>query len=558
MTTFDTSRIDKLFPMDEYRLGQRACIEYVMQAFNDGYKYVLLEAPTGSGKSAVAYTLAQSVKRSYYLAPQKFLQDQLTNDFGECGRHVGGLCPMVALKGRNAYPCNYWERWLTDPNTQEDLEGAPEKRKRYQDLAYRKLGCDQGQCKRDGKSKLEYCVNPRVFCPYFRQLYKAIDSRICLMNFHSFLFQSSIVPNFGPRDLLIIDEAHNAEDILLQFIEFRISDRHFVKDKVKFPQLDTVKAYVDYFLEIQLKELMERKLRMAQALDQPKEASDWESRLLKLGFLMKADPEKWVCQWEEVSSGASRTVSIKPIFIDDFAHKYLFNMGTKVLMMSATILSKNAMCHALGIDPDAAKSFSLRSTFPAANRRLYYRSCGSLSFANKAETLPLIVEEVDRLCSFHKGQRGIIHTHTFEIADRLLKECSKEVRKRFLFQRSVEFDGDKYALLERHNKSTDSIIVAPAMHEGLDLIDDLGRFQIICKVPYPSKGDPQIAARMKISSEYYNWRTATKLIQSYGRIYRHKRDHGVTYVLDSNFRHFVVDNDYLIPDWFKEALIWSD
>jgi Rad3-related DNA helicase len=545
--------------MDEYRLGQRAAIEYVMKAFNDGYKFVLLEAPTGSGKSAVAYTLSQSIETSYYLAPQKFLQDQLTRDFGEGGKHVGKLCPMVALKGRNAYPCNYWERVLTDPNKSfEELEGMPEKRKRYQALAFRKLGCDQGQCKRDGKSKLKYCVEPRASCPYFKQLYRAMRSRICLMNFHSFLFQSSIVPNFGPRDLLIIDEAHNAEDILLQFIEFRISDRYFVKEKIRFPELGLVEEYIDYFLEIRLEELMRRKLRMARNLDQPKEAAEWESRILRLGFLMKADPNKWVCQWEEVSSGASRTVSIKPIFIDDFANKYLFNMGAKVLMMSATILSKKAMCEALGIPSDSAKSLSLASTFPPENRRLHYRSCGSMSYANKAETLPLIVEEVDRLCNFHKDQRGIIHTHTFEIADRLLKECSKEVRKRFLFQRSSEFDGDKFLLLEKHKKMKNSIIVAPAMHEGLDLVGDLGRFQIICKVPYPSKADPQIAARMKISGEYYNWRTATKLIQSYGRIYRHKADHGVTYVLDSNFRHFVLDNDYLMPDWFREALVWDD
>ena len=171
--------------------------------------------------------------------------------------------------------------------------------------------------------------------------------------------------------------------------------------------------------------------------------------------------------------------------------------------------------------------------------------------------MPKLIRDVDFLCNHHKDQRGIIHTHTFEITYELLNKCSKEVKNRFLFQKNLEFGGDKKALLKKHQQSRNSIIVAPAMHEGLDLANDLGRFQIICKVPYPSKNDPQIAARMEESSEYYNWCTATKLVQSTGRIIRHDRDHGVTYVLDQGFRWFVRENEYLLPSWFIEAIEWK-
>jgi Rad3-related DNA helicase len=95
------------------------------------------------------------------------------------------------------------------------------------------------------------------------------------------------------------------------------------------------------------------------------------------------------------------------------------------------------------------------------------------------------------------------------------------------------------------------------MHEGLDLKDDLGRFQIICKVPYPSIKDPQIAKRKEESSDYYAWLTATKLVQQYGRIVRHVDDYGITYILDSDFKFFAYHNGEMLPDWFTEAIIYE-
>lgn len=557
----DLSRIDEFFPMREYRPGQKWAIEQILKSFNDDYKFVFLEAPTGSGKSAIGFTVAQFFKYSYYLAPQKFLQDQLVADFGEIGRNLGRLEPMIDLKGRNAYPCNFWERILSNDGNPEVFNEVmdAEKRKKYAELAYRKHGCEAGECKRRDSSSLAYCNSEEAGtqCPYFKRLYRALMARVCLMNFHSFLFQSSVTMKFGNRNLLIIDEAHNAEDVLLKFIEFSVSDRLFQGDSIKFPCLRTVADYVEYFTEIKLRDRLAAKRLSAIANEDIRGAEEIENIRLKLDMLLESDPNKWVCIWEEVESKASRKITIKPIHVDEYANKYLFSKADYVLFMSATILQKNAMCDCLGIMRDGAKSFRLPSSFPVENRRLYYRSCGSMSYAHKNDTMPEVISEINHLCNHHKDQRGIIHTHNFEIANRVMEECEPGVRRRFLFQKQIEFSGNKQALLDKHKQTPNSIIVAPAMHEGLDLKDDLGRFQILCKVPYPTTADPQIAARMAESEEYYNWLTAVKLIQSYGRIYRHEKDHGVTYVLDRNFRSFVDDNAHMMPKWFLEAIIWE-
>ncbi|MGB6533607.1 MAG: helicase C-terminal domain-containing protein, partial [Candidatus Nitrosopolaris sp.] len=93
-----------------------------------------------------------------------------------------------------------------------------------------------------------------------------------------------------------------------------------------------------------------------------------------------------------------------------------------------------------------------------------------------------------------------------------------------------------------------------SLYIGLDLKNDLSRFQIITKVPYPDLGDRWINEKRKISGQWYNWQTALRLVQGYGRSIRSKEDYAVTYVLDSGFENFVKKNKNILPDWFTQAI----
>lgn len=546
---FDINRIDECSPVNNYREYQKETIARIIESFNEGYKYVMAEAPTGSGKSVIGVTLAQMAESAYYLTPQKILQTQIMGEFGDTGKYKI-KSPIIDLKGRNAYPCNFYNRILADQNATLSQEKT-EKYKRHQLTS---PGCDLGECKREGQSKLEYCMG---HCPYFNRLWRAQNAKICLMNYHSFLFQTAITHKFEKRSFMCLDEAHGQEDLLLKFVELKLSDRNFGTMGIKFPKKESPKEYLEYFQSIGLEDIIQEKIKIARALN-PKEEDEWLQVLLKYSILLNTNPELWISVWEEVSSGAQRTVTLKPIFVDEFANKYIFNMADKVLMMSATLLSKKVICESLGIPQDEAKFLRMPSTFPAENRPIYFQPVGSMSYNNKATTLPKLIERVNKICKEHKDERGIIHTHTFEIANALYERCDKEVKQRFLYQKGFEFDGNREALISKHQASTNTIILAPAMHEGLDLKDDQGRFQIICKVPYPSKGDPQIAARMELSPGFYDWKTALKIVQSYGRIIRHKDDYGVTYILDDDFRMFYNRTKKMLPIWFTEAIKWID
>jgi len=41
-----------------------------------------------------------------------------------------------------------------------------------------------------------------------------------------------------------------------------------------------------------------------------------------------------------------------------------------------------------------------------------------------------------------------------------------------------------------------TVLISPSMMEGVDLADDMSRFQILCKVPFPYLGDAAIKKRM--------------------------------------------------------------
>jgi Rad3-related DNA helicase len=92
------------------------------------------------------------------------------------------------------------------------------------------------------------------------------------------------------------------------------------------------------------------------------------------------------------------------------------------------------------------------------------------------------------------------------------------------------------------------------MTEGLDLRDDLSRFQVIVKVPYPPFKDPYVTARRQLDKRWYPWQTAMRLIQATGRSVRSETDFAETYIVDSDFGKFRRINRNLLPAWWLAAV----
>jgi len=553
--------------LDFFRVGltprpkQVEAMKRIEAAFLAGKRIVVLEAPTGVGKSDVAFAFAEQARamgqRTFMLTSQKILQDQYERDFPS---------PKLELiKGRNAYSCtNYRGKGLD-------------------------CASNHAPCKAEAKSILSACADApagkvtdlsaspeEVHCEYWKALITAHRASVTCFNFSSFLYQQRL-DRFDPRDLLIVDEAHNIEGQLMNFVELTLDerdlgvvmmsfDRNFdnaadvAKWVVETRLIGKISARIDEIaeeLEVSLQMSVNRDIDMSLG---PSAKLVGEKELLekiqfKIELFMAMLPKtEWVTEVETRTNRKTkmiyRVLVARPVYARMFSEDLLFKWSKRALCCSATILSAKVWASNLGLKEKDVEFVQVGSDFPVGNRPIKCEYVGSMSWKDKEATIPRLVEWVKNvLLPRHKGQRGIIHAHSFSLAMAIMSG----VRSKRLI---LHEDGvNKMDILFRHSQKKDAVILAPAFHEGIDLKDDLARFQAIVKVPYPSTQDKVVAIRMKDDKGWYEWQTMLKFCQSYGRSVRHKDDWAVTYVVDSGFESFYFRCSWLMPKWVKEAIV---
>jgi Rad3-related DNA helicase len=171
------------------------------------------------------------------------------------------------------------------------------------------------------------------------------------------------------------------------------------------------------------------------------------------------------------------------------------------------------------------------------------------------ESMPKIAKTVDNIMSMHKDKKGIIHTTSYSQLQFIKENIRKENKERLIETGSKI---DRTEVLEKHYSSKKpTVLISPSLQLGVDLKDDLSRFQIIVKVPYPDLTDRKIAAMKERDQKWYTWNTVLRLIQAYGRSVRSKDDYATTYVLDSSISFLLKNAQDLMPKWFTEAIIQS-
>jgi ATP-dependent DNA helicase DinG len=236
-------------------------------------------------------------------------------------------------------------------------------------------------------------------------------------------------------------------------------------------------------------------------------------------------------------------VELKPLDVSPYC-KELFTKCDKTLM-SATILDTKTFCKSIGLSYDNVKVIRVGSDFPLNKRPIQPRNVAYLNYNElwKNEVKTAIASGIDRIMTFHKQHKGIIHTTSYEQLNFIRENISKENRRRLL-ETDPEVQRDE--IIEEHFKTTKPT--------ALDLKDDLSRFQVIVKVPYPSLADRWINEKRKRNEQWYSWQTGLRIVQAYGRSVRSKDDWATTYVLDSAFGNFVARNKQILPEWFTNAI----
>lgn len=523
------------FPFKEPRLGQLDIIQDINDAIRKGYKYIILEAGTGTGKSAIATTLAKMYESAYILTMTKQLQSQYSNEFE---------FPLV--KGRSNFAC-----------LNNNLEST----------------CDIGVCKTTPTSKNFFCPygvakNPSLdaelafedsfggavfyqsgnHCHYWNQKSNAINSPITLMNYDYAIVELNYVKHFAPRSLLILDEAHNIENKLMATMEVNLYNRTLEKDISKRISDETLKdgELSDWMMEISaIRESYEDIDLKDVAKNKAERIRSTIARLKTLSNNLEKEPKNWVIDADETG------VSFKPLRVHHYAKDNLLKYGDVVIFMSATILSHKMFSKWLGLNPNEVYHIKVDSPFTKEKRPIILNLAGKMSANRIKNTAPKTIPILQEILKKHENDKGLIHTHSYK--------CQQYILNNLYNSRLISHSSkNREQILDFFEKDENPLVlVSPSMSEGVDLPYDKCRFQIIYKVPFPYLGDKQVNMRMKRDKKWYAYKTVMTLMQAYGRGMRAEDDSCYTYIIDSDINMLFKSPMYrsLIPDFFKEAVV---
>jgi ATP-dependent DNA helicase DinG len=270
-----------------------------------------------------------------------------------------------------------------------------------------------------------------------------------------------------------------------------------------------------------------------------------------------ANQKNWIVSEIKKENYEVVKVELKPLDISPYC-KSVFEKCSKTLIMSATILNHKAFCRSVGLsggEENKVKFIQIPSDFPVEHRPIYPLNIAYLNYNNlqSNEVKLAIAKTVDNIMTLHKNDKGIIHTTSYDQLN-FIKENISQTNARRLLVTDPEIQRDEVIFQHTNSTIKPTVLISPSLHTGLDLKDELSRFQIITKVPYPNKSDRWTNAKRDVDEDWYYWQTALKLIQTYGRSVRSKDDWAKTYILDSAFGYFVKKNKDILPSWFIQAI----
>jgi len=287
-SSLSTTQFIKNFPFAYRRETQTQVLNEICEGFNSGYKHIILEAPTGFGKSPVAIAVAMTMGTSYICTSTKDLQTQYSRDFPFLRVAKGANNFRCIVKDdfirNNTYRCSACASDYVNECRHTSVDYGPcMTNESFQDHAckYRTFVKDYKTSGKGTKFEQVHIDKPAEInyqkefsqwlhlnnlntkkepkdwrpCEYFDQLNIALTSSHSIFNYSNFLAFLPNTKTLHPRELLVLDEGHLLESEIVKFRGLSVSKRRW-KRYIQNLELidygyDDLEKWIEFLIELE-------------------------------------------------------------------------------------------------------------------------------------------------------------------------------------------------------------------------------------------------------------------------------------------------------------------
>ncbi len=588
---------------------QLEAIEDIKSAYNNGFKNVVLKAPTGSGKSIIGLEVSRQLDmESHVLTNEFFLQQQ----YLETVKDYGYDADIIA--SAHQYTCKA---------NQQNVKTLAECKLAGLSLS---KAWNQASCAKSCDFMINRFMTPfrqSIITNYayylkmmnyaFRQ--KGIGKNQAGMNRHE--LQTATYngpPPIIPRKLVIADEAHKLGEATQNYFSFTIDMRLalMLKEKqdalrttgiwmpglrlqwgalaklinamlkIKFDDVDghlnaleSIKGWFINMREASLETKQFVSMKWGGSIEDGKIVNSTMPNEVRELLALDAVYEETFCRIDDYlqlingDGKLGNNLDGKQNFVISYEGRqgrgYKFYDEAALcqhtfhpwsenrLFMSATIGDPEAFIKRFGLNASETKILEVDPQWNYDKSKIVLMASTDFRHANTGLAQAEMIPDINLILQRHINDAGIIHTTTYENAAAIKKQTN--TNRLILYKNAAE----KRVLVKQlktgqlpHN----SVMVGPSIAEGVDMPGELCRFQILLKVPFPYLGD-RLWAKRNYSKDRWIYRSHAifSIIQAIGRGVRYDGDYCTTYLLDKRFDVYLRSMWKYLPKDMAKRLI---
>lgn len=470
-------------PFDDWRPGQRLAIRRATTAKTP---IVVIQSPTGSGKSTIATGILQHAdQRGFILTATKGLEDQYSRIF-DFLFDVRGMSNYRCLAARNEFAKMFARVKST-------------------------VMCDSGPC-RNGY----HCSLKESGCSYFDAVRQAQSTQRGLTNYAYWLAMRRYGRGLGATDYLICDEAHSLPEELMSVNRIEIPLSMLAFD-ARIPR--TWQRWTQW-AEKQIDQHRPKG-------DINQEARARKQRLIDTLERLARIDDTWA--WDVLENAVVFEPTVPRLLLPSLVDL----KSTRAVFLSATITPSTLSL--LGIPKSDVTFHVMKSRFAAWRRPIYLVKTVRVDHKMQAAHKDYLLMRIDKIISQRLDRKGIIHSVSYERARWLLQHSKHSgifVAPRGAFELAA-------AVARFKRMEPPAVLLSPSVMTGFDFPYTECEYQILPKIPFADTRSAIARARIKATDGYREHLTMQAIEQAVGRGMRADDDQCETFIVDDHARWFL-------------------